>query len=83
MHIVLKELYLPTSLSQQKRSMINLFFKVGFVNEGGMIDSVSNGWLISGDIMTKILMGAGNSKKKIAYDWTSYLNEREVMTEDP
>ena len=83
MHIVLKELYLPTSLSQQKRSMINLFFKVGFVNEGGMIDSVSNGWLISGDIMTKILMGAGKSKKKFAYDWTSYLNEREVMTEDP
>ena len=74
---------MPTSLSQQKRSMINLFFKVGFVNEGGMIDSVSNGWLISGDIMTKILTGAGKSKKKFAYDWTSYLNQSEVTTEDP
>ena len=83
MHIVLKELYLPTSSSQQKRSMINLFFKVGFVNQGGMIDSVSNGWLISGDFMAKILTGAGKSKKKFAYDWTSYLNQSEGTGENP
>ena len=83
MHIVLKELYLPTSLSQQKRSIINLFFEVGFVNEGGMIDSVSNGWLISGDIMTKILTRAGKSKNKFAYDWTTFLNQSEGNGENP
>ena len=33
--------------------------------------------------MTKILTGAGKSKNKFAYDWTSYLNQRELMTEDP
>jgi len=56
--------------------MINLFFKVGFVNGGGMIDSLSNGWVIYGDIMSKILTGAEKSKKKFAYDWTSFLKQK-------
>ena len=57
--------------------MINLFFKVCFVNEGGMLDSLSNGWVLLGDIMSKILTGAKKSKKKFAYNWTSFLNQRE------
>ena len=83
MHIVLKELYLPTSSSQQKRSVINLFFKVCFVNEGGIIDSLSNGWVISGDIISKILTGARKSEKRFAYDWTSFLNQREGNGKNP
>ena len=42
-----------------------------------MIDSLSNGWVLSGDIMSKILTGAEKSKKKFAHNWTSFLNQRE------
>jgi len=48
-----------------------------------MIDLVYNGWVISGDIMSKILTGARKSKKNVAYDWTSFLNQREGNGENP
>ena len=42
-----------------------------------MIDLLSDGWVISGDIMSKILTGAGKSKNKFVYDWTSFLKQKE------
>ena len=73
MHVILHKLYLPEQLSQQKRSMINLFFEISLVNSNGMIDSTTDHVLVSGRTMNKILMTVGK-KKKFLYDWTGQEN---------
>jgi len=69
MHVVLRNLYLPDELSQQKRSMINLFFKISPVNENGMINPETDNIFVSGHTMNRILMKVG-TKKKFLHDWT-------------
>ena len=58
-HVILKGLYLPMTSSQQKRSLINPFFKVSFINENGLIDKVSEDWVLSGDIMGRCYINGG------------------------
>ena len=61
--MILHKLYLPEQLSQQKRSMINLFFEISLVNLNGMIDSTTDHIVVSGRTMNKILMTVGKKKK--------------------
>ena len=63
MHVILRRLYLPDQLSQQKRSMINLFFEISLVNENGMIDPTADHIFVSGLTMNRILMIVGKKKK--------------------
>ena len=69
-HVILKGLYLPMELSQQKRSMNNLYFKVTFINENGLIDRTSENWMLSGDLMSRVISTIGR-KKKFLYDCTN------------
>ena len=57
-------------LSQQKRSMNNLYFKVTFINENGLIDRTSENWMLSGDLMSRVISTIGR-KKKFLYDCTN------------
>jgi len=63
MHVILRGLYLPDELSQQKRSMINLFFKISLVNANAMIDRDTDNIFVSGHTMNRILMNVGKKKK--------------------
>ena len=69
MHVILRGLYLPHELSQQKRSMINLFFKISLINENAMIDVDTDNIFVSGHTMNRILINVGK-KKKFIYDCT-------------
>ena len=69
MHVILRGLYLPDELSQQKRSMINLFFKISLINENAMIDRDTDNIFVSGHTMNRILINVGK-KKKFLYDCT-------------
>ena len=63
MHVILRRLYLTDQLSQQKRSMINIFFEISLVNENGMIDPTDDHIFVSGLTMNRILMIVGKKKK--------------------
>ena len=69
-HVILKGLYLPLELSQQKRSMNNSYFQVSFINKNGLIDRTSENWMLSGDIMSRVISNIGR-KKKLLYDCTN------------